>query len=155
MRKVKKSNKRLTVERMAKVCDQLALGKSLRGICDSSKEMPHFVTVLQAVQRDEKLYEMYAKARAIGAEVLADELHDLAELPIPAELDPKLSNAWVQRQRLEVDTKKWTFSKMQPRGVRHKKEDVDNSGGIVLVWGESKPEPKVVNGKAKVIENNG
>jgi hypothetical protein len=43
----------------------------------------------------------------------------------------------VQRRRLEVDTLKWTFSKQQPRGVRHKKEDIDAGGQVVLVWGEA------------------
>jgi len=93
------------------------------------------VTVLQAVQRDEELYEMYAKARAIGAEVLADEMHDLARQPLPTDLDPRHMNAEVQRRRLEVDTLKWTFSRQQPRGVRHKKEDVDaQPATITLQW---------------------
>ena len=42
----------------------------------------------------------------------------------------------MQRRRLEVDTLKWTFARMQPRGVRHKKEDVEQqSGPVTLVWG--------------------
>ena len=40
----------------------------------------------------------------------------------------------MQRRRVEIDTLKWTFARMQPRGVRHKKEDVDN-GEITLSWG--------------------
>ena len=76
---------------------------------------------------------MYSRARAIGAEVLADEMHDLARQPLDA-VDPKFANAEVQRRRVEIDTLKWTFARMQPRGVRHKKEDVDN-GEITLSWG--------------------
>tara|TARA_R100001126_G_scaffold80263_1_gene48705 strand:- start:156 stop:485 length:330 start_codon:yes stop_codon:yes gene_type:complete len=79
---------------------------------------------------------MYSRARAIGAEVLADEMHDLAASPLPSDLDPRLANAEVQRRRVEIDTKKWTFAKMQPRGVRHKKEDVEQANGpVMLVWG--------------------
>jgi hypothetical protein len=41
---------------------------------------------------------------------------------------------------VEIDTKKWTFSKMQPRGVRHKQEDVQDQGGqVTLVWGAIDP----------------
>ena len=137
---------RLAKKRMQAVCDELAKGKSLRSICDNNKEMPAWSTVLQTVQRDEESFEMYARARAIGAEVLADHMHDLAGSPLPEGLDPRFANAEVQRRRLEVDTLKWTFARMQPRGVRHKKEDIDqNAGQITLVWGddqEVQEEPK-------------
>ena len=126
---------KLNKTRMLRVCDELAKGKSLRSICESDDQQPHWVTVLQAVQRDEDLYEMYSRARAIGAEVLADEMHDLARQPLDA-VDPKFANAEVQRRRVEIDTLKWTFARMQPRGVRHKKEDVDQNAGVVtLTWG--------------------
>lgn len=126
---------KLNKTRMLKVCDELAKGKSLRSICESDDQQPHWVTVLQAVQRNDDLYEMYSRARAVGAEVLADEMHDLARQPLPEDMDPKLANAEVQRRRLEIDALKWTFARMQPRGVRHKKEDVDNAGEITLSWG--------------------
>lgn len=127
---------KLSKAKMQVVCDELAKGKSLRSICEYNDKMPAWSTVLQAVQRSEELYEMYARARAIGAEVLADEMHDLAASPLPPDLDPRLANAEVQRRRVEIDTKKWTFAKMQPRGVRHKKEDVEQANGpVMLVWG--------------------
>jgi len=131
---------RLNKKRMQAVCDELSKGKSLRSICDNNPNMPAWSTVLQAVQRSDELYEMYSRARAIGAEVLSDEMHDLAASPLPEGLDPRLANAEVQRRRLEVDTKKWTFAKMQPRGVRHKKEDVEQATGpVMLMWGSDAP----------------
>jgi len=125
---------KLDKPRMLRIADELAKGKSLRSICDQDDSQPHWVTVLQAVQRDDDLYEMYAKARAIGAEVLADEMHDLAREPLPSDLDSRLVNAEVQRRRLEVDTLKWTFARQQPRGVRHKAADVDAPSSVTLVW---------------------
>ena len=131
---------KLNKTKMQAVCDELAKGKSLRSICEHNDKMPAWSTVLQAVQRSEELYEMYSRARAIGAEVLADEMHDLAASPLPTDMDPRYMNAEVQRRRLEVDTKKWTFAKMQPRGVRHKKEDVEQATGpVMLMWGSDAP----------------
>ena len=147
---------KLTKTKMRPICDALATGKSLRSICDGDAKMPHWVTVLQAVQRNEELFEMYSRARAIGAEVLADEMHDLARQPLPENMDNKFANAEVQRRRLEVATLKWTFARMQPRGVRHKKEDVDTGGNVVLMWGadeepvEEKPKGEVV----KLVSDN-
>lgn len=127
---------------MRKICDGLATGKSLRSVCDNDESLPHWANVLKKVQRDEEFYEMYSRARAIGAEVLSDEMHDLAASSLPEGLDPRLAMAEIQRRRLEVDTKKWTFSKMQPRGVRHKKEDVEQQGGeVTLTWGQRNEEP--------------
>ena len=78
--------------------------------------------------------DRYSKARAIGAEVLADEMHDLARQPLPTDMEAKHMNAEVQRRRLEVDTLKWTFARQQPRGVRNKSADVDQPSSITLVW---------------------
>ena len=157
-RKQKRKRKKLTKALMQHVCDELAKGKSLRSITTADHKMPMWTTVLQKVQRDEDFYEMYARARAIGAEVLADEMHDLAAMPLPEGMDPKLTHAEIQRRRLEVDTKKWTFSKMQPRGVRHKQEDVEGNNSIILMWGSDTPEGTTIEhdpaDTAKLVGSN-
>lgn len=125
---------RLSRTRMQLVCDELAKGKSLRSICDSSDKMPHWVTVLQSVQRDENLHEMYVRARAIGAEILADEMFDLARQPLDG-VEKHMANAEVQRRRVEIDTMKWCFARMQPRGIRNNVEDTNQVGNITVSWG--------------------
>ena len=130
---------KLNVKRMRAVCDELAKGKSLRSVCDTNAELPHWVTVLQAVQRDEELHEMYVRARAIGAEILADEMFDLARQPLDG-VERHLANAEVQRRRVEIDTMKWCFARMQPRGIRNKPEDTAQAGSITLTWGGGQDE---------------
>ncbi len=91
--------------------------------------------MLQAVQRSDELHEMYVRARAVGAEVLADEMFELARKPLD-NVDKQMANAEVQRRRVEIDTMKWCFARMQPRGIRNKAEDVPaNAGTITLNWG--------------------
>lgn len=126
---------KLNKTKMLAVCDELAKGKSLRAACDNDPKLPAWNTVLQAVQRDEDLHEMYVRARAIGAEVLADEMFELAREPLDPN-DKQMANAEVQRRRVEIDTMKWCFARMQPRGIRNKAEDVPaNAGTITLNWG--------------------
>ena len=125
---------KLSKTKMQLVCAELAKGKSLRSICDKSDKMPHWVTVLQAVQRDENLHEMYTRARAIGAEILADEMFDLARQPLDG-VEKQLANAEVQRRRVEIDTMKWCFARMQPRGIRNNVEDTAQANTITLSWG--------------------
>ena len=123
---------KLSKKKMLAICDELADGKSLNSICKRD-DMPHRVTVLQAVQRDDELYDMYAKARAIGAETLADEIHDVSRQGLE-NVDTKLANAEVQRRRLQVDSLKWTYARQQPRGLRNKAEDTAQNNQIVLSW---------------------
>ena len=123
---------KLNKKKMLAICDELADGKSLNSICKRD-DMPHRVTVLQAVQRDDELYEMYARARAIGAETLADEIHDVSRQGLES-VDKQMANAEVQRRRLQVDSLKWTYARQQPRGLRNKAEDTAQNNQIVLSW---------------------
>ena len=125
---------KLSKTKMQLVCDELAKGKSLRSICDKSDKMPHWVTVLQAVQRDEDLHEMYTRARAIGAEILSDAMMDLSRQSLDG-VDSRMANAEVQRRRVEIDTMKWCFARMQPRGIRNNVEDTAQANTITLSWG--------------------
>ena len=132
---MKKKPVRMTKAVMRRVADQLSVGKSLRSICDADKSLPSWETVLRGVQRDDELYDIYSKARAIGAEFLMDEMFDLARKPLD-DVERSLANAEVQRRRLHVDTLKWVFARMRPWDVRHRKEDVDTGGGVIqLTWG--------------------
>jgi hypothetical protein len=126
---------KLSRKKMLAICDELADGKSLNSICKRD-DMPHRVTVLQAVQRDEELYDMYARARAIGAETLADEIHDVSRQGLES-VDKQMANAEVQRRRLQVDSLKWTYARQQPRGLRNKAEDTAQNNQIVLSWSNS------------------
>jgi hypothetical protein len=51
-------------------------------------------------------------------------------------------NAEVQRRRLEVDTLKFTMAKLQPWGLRDKREDAPAQQSITISWegGEVKAE---------------
>ena len=126
---------KLSRKKMLAICDELADGKSLNSICKRD-DMPHRVTVLHAVQRDEELYDMYARARAIGAETLADEIHDVSRQGLES-VDKQMANAEVQRRRLQVDSLKWTYARQQPRGLRNKAEDTAQNNQIVLSWSNS------------------
>jgi hypothetical protein len=76
---------------------------------------------------------MYSQARAIQAEVLADEMFDIARQDL-GNVESKMANAEVQRRRVHIDTLKWTFAKLQQRGLRNKAEDQTANNQIVLSW---------------------
>ena len=136
------------------ICDELALGKSLKATCEGDDRFPNYKTVLKAVQRKEEFFEMYQNARAIGAEVLADEMFELARKPIEMD-DRAIANAEVQRRRVEIDTMKWCFARMQPKGIRNRAEDTaaaDNT--ITLTWGMQQPENKETATVLKLVNED-
>jgi len=86
-----------------RICERLAAGETLRGICRDD-DMPAAPTVLSWTQ-EEAFSEQYARAREKGYAQLADELLELA--------DDKTADA--NRSRLQVDTRKWLLSKALPK----------------------------------------
>ena len=124
---------------MQGIADRLAMGESLLTICKDSA-LPDYRTISRAVSNDDALYDIYRKGRVLQAEYYADQINDLATAPLPTGegVDNRLLNAEVQRRRLEIDTLKWTFARIQPYGLRDKKEDATNvnNGIITLSWNQ-------------------
>ena len=64
---------------------------------------------------DPKLAVKYACARETLVERMAQELADIADEPPPLGPDGKVDGGWIQKHRLQVDTRKWLLSKLAPR----------------------------------------
>lgn len=72
---------------------------------------------------------MYARAKEIGFEVLADEIIDLADAEVNTDKDQ------LRRHQLMIDTRKWLLAKLQPRkyGERVTQEIVGDASNPVQV----------------------
>lgn len=130
-----------TPEIASLICERLALGESLREICDSGG-MPNKTTVLRWLQRHDEFRTQYAHARELQAEHWADEIVEIAD---------NGSNDWMERQgrdgssvevvnsdhinrsRLRVDTRKWLMARMAPKkyGDRVINEHTGKDGGPI------------------------
>ena len=118
---------------MHKIADRLAVGETLKDILKSDN-MPTYQGVMQAVLRDDELYEIYRKGRVMQSEYFTDHINSLAVSPLPTFEDNRLANAEVQRRRLEIDTLKWTLARNMPWGVRDKKEDQPQAQTFTISW---------------------
>lgn len=88
------------------ICNQLTKGKSIRTIVQNSK-MPSSSTIFRWLldEKRKDFWEQYNKARNIQAELMFEELVEIA--------DDDIND--VQRDRLRVDTRKWYLSKIVPK----------------------------------------
>jgi hypothetical protein len=97
------------------ICLRIAQGESLKKIC-RSPGMPTTGTVVKWVLKNPEFGEMYKFARDVQAELLGDEILDIAkDNTNDKNEDGSPNHANVQRSRLEVDTIKWYLARINAR----------------------------------------
>ena len=94
---------------------RMVSGKSLAAIIKEDDTLPCHMTLYRIMERDDKIKAAYQKAVDMRAETLAEAILELSDQEMPAHLEGSAANAWVQHQRLRVDARKWTASKLKPR----------------------------------------
>jgi hypothetical protein len=77
----------------------------------------------------------YARARRIGYERLAEDLLEITDSPVNSLDNGATDSGAVNKQRLQVDTRKWLLSKMLPKvyGDRIHTELTGADGGPVQI----------------------
>jgi len=96
------------------ICERIADGESLRSIC-SDESMPCRSTVFRWLGLDKAFSDQYARAKEEQAELLADELVDIADEPPPLTAMGSTDSGAVAAMRLRIDTRKWVASKLKPK----------------------------------------
>lgn len=107
---------------------------SLRKAC--AKEKISHGAFLSWCNQDKELANHYARARDIRADILAEEILEIADdkehdTVIDDNGNEKPNTEWITRSKLRVDARKWLMAKMQPKKYGDKIE-VDNQGEVGL-----------------------
>lgn len=123
-----------TPELVADICERLANGQSLRAICRTAG-FPSLATVMRWLTQDPLFQEQYAQAKEEGIEKLADELLEIADSPVGSLDNGATDSGAVNKQRLQVDTRKWVLSKLAPKkyGDKTAMELTGANGGPVEI----------------------
>ena len=114
-------------KKATEICTRLALGDSLRTICKEDK-MPCIRTVMNWLFAEHPpgdpragFMQQYLRAREVQAELMVDEILELADdtsHDILYDLDGnpvKASNVRIQRHKIQIDTRMFFLSKVLPR----------------------------------------
>ncbi len=123
-----------------RICVLLSEGLSLREIC-RMEDMPEKSTVMRWLNKHESFRDQYARAKAAGIEVLAEDILDIAD---------DASNDWMERlgqdgkpagwvfngeaakrSQIRIDARKWLLSKMAPKKYGEKVALTGDEGGPI------------------------
>lgn len=94
-----------TQEVADRICEELAIGKSLRSVC-LSEDMPAIRTIFNWFRSHPEFLLQYEKAKQESADAMSEEVLEIAD-------NENMED--VQRARLRVDTRKWLMAKMKPK----------------------------------------
>lgn len=100
-----------TPEIAARICQEIASGKSLRKVC-LPKDMPAMSSVFLWIAKHKEFSEQYTRAQADRVVAWSEEIVDIADAP----------SADTNKARLRVDTRKWLMSKMDPKKYGDRQE---------------------------------
>ena len=115
-----------TDETALKICSQIANGASLVSICKAD-DMPSCVTVYAWLNKNAEFLKMYTRAKDDQADTLTDQMLDIAD-GVPAD-----SNE-VAKARLQIETRKWTASKLKPKKYGDKLDlDAKITASVVIM----------------------
>lgn len=138
-----------TQELADQLCAELAMGKSLRTVCDMPG-MPSVPTVFSWMRTYDGFLDQYTRAKEEATDAMADEMLDIAD---------DGHNDWmlryfnghkayaengeaINRSRLRVETRKWLMAKMKPKRYGEKL-DLTSDGKRI------KAEPVIISQIAK------
>ncbi len=111
-----------SVDIATKLCEQLALGLSIRSVC-AIEGMPAIQTVFNWLRKHKDFLEQYARAKEESTDAMAEEILDIADDGSNDYMTITKGNAEyevvnheaINRSRLRVDTRKWLMAKMKPK----------------------------------------
>lgn len=137
-----------TEELARKICARIASGESLRRIC-KDEDMPEARTVHYWLLDDKEFFQQYEQSRLIQAQILVDELFDIADDGANDWMERNgkdgenlgwvVNGEAVQRSRLRLDTRKWYASKIIPK-IYGDKLNVEQGGAVEVRVSYATPE---------------
>ncbi len=96
------------------ILNGMANGRSLASIL-RDKGMPSYAWATLQIRNDPELQRAYNQALETRGALLAEEIIELADQPMPEGLDGRELSAWVQRLKVQVDCRRWSAARLLPK----------------------------------------
>jgi hypothetical protein len=138
------------------ICERIEEGESLRSVLRDS-DMPSSRTFFKWLDKDDSKVKQYARATVMRADAMFDEMIEISDTPqdgietttkANGDVDIKKGDMLGHR-RLQIDTRKWSLSKMNPKKYGDKVENVNRN--VNYNAEVSKEEAKIID---EALEND-
>lgn len=117
----------------ADILEHIISGKSLRSIIDNSDRniIPSMPTFMEWLEEDKEMANQYARGMAVRQEFLFEEILTIADKQCEDIIETPdgqiINHNVIQRNRLQVDARKWMLGKMNPKKYGDK-TDITSGG---------------------------
>lgn len=126
-----------TQELADRICEELALGKSMRTVC-TQEGMPAMSSVFKWLREHKEFSEQYAKAKEESTDAMAEDLLYISDTPVMGEVRTIKPDGSVEikqdemlgHRRLQVDSRKWLMAKMKPKKYGDKLDMTTNGKAL-------------------------
>lgn len=105
------------------ILERIAKGESLRSVC-RDKDMPDDSAVYRWLEADKEFATKYASARAIQADRIVDDFHDLEEQVLTGDIKPDAA-------KVVLWSRQWRAAKLRPK-VYGDKVEHEHKGGMTV-----------------------
>jgi len=119
------------------ILEHISKGKSLRSIIDNSDRnvIPSMPTFMEWLEEDTEMANQYARGMAVRQELLFEEILEIADkqgedVTEDEEGNQTINHNIVQRNRLQIDARKWMLGKMNPKKYGDKTDITTNGKEI-------------------------
>lgn len=111
-------------ERKAELCEAVIEGMQGGLSCFKACQAAgvNHSTFMRWVSDDSALANRYARAREELIELMAQDLLEIADAPVGSTDSGSTDGGAVQKQKLQIDTRKWLLSKLAPKKYGEKLE---------------------------------
>lgn len=130
-----------------KICEIIATSeKGIHHICSDNQEFPHVSNFFRWLHKHEEARDLYARAREAQADLLADNIIEIADdsskdtkrIVKGDEVVEVENTEWTNRSKLRVEARKWKASKLSPKKYGDKLElagDKDRPLAVLQITG--------------------
>lgn len=130
------------------ICERIEEGESLRSVL-KDKDTLSSKTFFEWIDSDTKKVKQYARATSLRADDIFDEIIEIADNTIEGtviETDDhgrtkEKKGDMLGHRKLQIDTRKWSLSKMNPKKYGEKLEIEQTNKGIIKYENVSKQFP--------------
>ncbi len=138
-------------EAIDKILARIATSRdSLKTICSGDDKLPDAQVFFSWLRGNEELNNLYAHAKEAQADVIFEEMLDIADTPQRGVTTKTTANGtditeedMLGHRRLQIDTRKWALGKLRPKKYGDKL-DLEHSGQINTVHSYKVPDTRPI-----------